>query len=98
GGRSAEDRLGVRRRVAPPRAAAGVRPVAGEAALAPHAAVLAQRRDQIAQAGEVVEPVDERLDPRHAGRAEHHARELAKLRPDLVFTVRILIVAPGALA
>src|SRR5262249_37067588 len=112
-GRPSEDRLRIRSRVTPPRAAAGVRSafIVGSPrptgpqprdvlplALAADPAVLAQRRDQIAQARTFVEPVHELFDPRRAVGAEHHARQLAKLRADLVFAIRILVVSARALA
>src|SRR5256712_10639926 len=60
--------------------------------------ILPQRFNQISQARQVVERIDEALHPRHPGRTEHQARQLAKFRPDLVFSIRILVVAAGALA
>src|SRR5262249_11353282 len=93
-GRAPEDRLGLRSRVPPARAAAGVR---SDLTLA-GPWVLAHRIDQIGQTREIVEPIADLFHARDPARAQHNSRQLAKLRPDLARAVRILIVAARALA
>ena len=51
-----------------------------------------QRGDEIGEARQLIESIDELLHARDGGGAEHHTRQLAKLRPDL----RLLDRDPGS--
>src|SRR5438067_2046082 len=55
-----------------------------------------QRGDEFGDARQIVEPVDELLHARDGAMAEHHARQLTKLHPKLVFAIRLLEVAARA--
>src|SRR5204862_4036808 len=55
-----------------------------------------ERADEIGEVLELIESIDELLHARDGCGAERHTRQLAKLRPNFVFSIRILEVAACA--
>src|SRR5262245_24902672 len=55
-----------------------------------------ERGHEIGEAGQLIESVHEFLPARDGAGTQHHARQLAKLRSDLVFSIGMLEVAAGA--
>src|SRR5919106_3428171 len=55
-----------------------------------------ERDDEIGEARRLIESVDEFLHASYGGGAEHHTRQLSKLRPNFVFSIGLLEVAACA--
>src|SRR5438034_4742988 len=81
-----------------PGPAAGPAAVLRQAALSRRTGSERQRDDEIGEARQLIESLDEFLHASDGAAAEHHTRQPSKLRPNFVFSIGLLEVAACALS